>query len=423
MVTVGVCTIGVHLYGAIPLGIYDIGLTIVLTTMFVIPIVRSSGNGHETRLWSGKLVTKLKNRFISTAIPPIPMVKTVPGSQVTVPPSQLQLASLPDVVPVASRSTTCSRERPSSSVHFDFEVVHSRELRKLAVKSLLGSSAGLLASGVNLFVMISKRGQEEGSSCMRFCLVDVVVNALAVYAVMQGREPWWKMDDARGRPTESLPRGIWDDTEPEHGSTHVTTRISKASSSRRSTTGRTGRTGLGFLADGRVISTGKKRLSSIAALGRRDEHSSFSATSSRQSRSRSVQLQLDVDRSRSILVKTPLPELLSDIVGKGKGREDGWTSDGSTSTLQRHSRTYDIEPWSPENSIPLVLPPLIQIPNGRKSDPTFPEDVIPTYELPNEPRPARIRHSLQLGVLGDRARRRWSNVDNPTSLPRNNSYT
>ena len=55
-------------------------------------------------------------------------------------------------------------------------------------------------------------------ACMRWCVADVVINALAIYAVMRGREDedWWWLRDKEGfRPDVSLPPGIWGVT--DHG--------------------------------------------------------------------------------------------------------------------------------------------------------------------------------------------------------------
>ena len=54
--------------------------------------------------------------------------------------------------------------------------------------------------------------------CMRWCVADVVVNAVAIYAVIQGKEDWWWLRDREGvRPDVSLPPGIWGVT--DHGAT------------------------------------------------------------------------------------------------------------------------------------------------------------------------------------------------------------
>ncbi|CCA70330.1 hypothetical protein PIIN_04269 [Serendipita indica DSM 11827] len=74
-----------------------------------------------------------------------------------------------------------------------FESSHS-SLRKLAIRSLIASLIGLIASCVNVAVWIAYRGRRESMTCMRWCFVDVTINAFVVAALVQGRgdETWWQ---------------------------------------------------------------------------------------------------------------------------------------------------------------------------------------------------------------------------------------
>jgi hypothetical protein len=102
---------------------------------------------------------------------------------------------------------------PSSwNLELEHQGLQSKELNQLAKRCLFGSLAGLIVSFANICVLASRDGgREEGTVCMRWCVVDVVVNDVAIYAVMGGRKEgdWWWAKDGKGvRPDVSLPLGF-----------------------------------------------------------------------------------------------------------------------------------------------------------------------------------------------------------------------
>jgi hypothetical protein len=64
----------------------------------------------------------------------------------------------------------------------------SRSLRRLAMRTLAAASAALLTSAANMALLTGLRGHERGWACLASCGVDVLVNAIALYAITGGSD-------------------------------------------------------------------------------------------------------------------------------------------------------------------------------------------------------------------------------------------
>lgn len=176
----GICMIGIKPYATIPFIIYDMVLTVLLTTMFTLPLISTGKRGQKKRWWSRcsfNRSRRAKKSFFTT--PPIPL-PNLSGEL-----EDLGIGAQPG------------------------------DLRCLAIRSMVASSVALISSAINLIILTSHGGREEGMNCMRWCLADVVVNSLAVYFVMRGRDEGWKDSPPLGRPPESFLRAFWRERETD----------------------------------------------------------------------------------------------------------------------------------------------------------------------------------------------------------------
>jgi hypothetical protein len=356
-----VCTIGFRLYGSIPVIIYETVLTVVLTSMFLLPILNSQGRGHEIRL----LACPITKKLFSPATQPKPASIHLPElTQRSDPHNTLSSVHRP-ITPSTTHThddgdphfnflnPDQSLDVPSSwGLELEHQGLQSKELNQLAKRCLFGSLAGLIVSFANICVLASRNGREEGMECMRWCVADVVVNAVAIYAVIQGKEDWWWLRDREGvRPDVSLPRGIWGVT--DHGATAgAGTGMQGASTRGRSV-------GVGATEEASVIATEKSARRSIGLLdeyslgngqkpppsGRRsrldDLLSSFSSPPAKVSpldspldrqmarKAKCVSLQPDPRRPSSVKMRFSSSfDSLGRHAGKGKGKEkEEWSGD------------------------------------------------------------------------------------------------
>ncbi|KAG8810241.1 hypothetical protein FRC19_004655 [Serendipita sp. 401] len=196
------CVIGLRLYGLIPLLVYDILVTISLTVMFVIPIAQSDGQGHSARRKPS--VLKLLRRKARRRTHPITLPTNRRANELSLQPNYVELGDH------RSEVRECAPTDDQSTVSdFELEDIQPASLRRLALRSLIACLVGLTASVLNLSILVANDGREEGTTCIRWWLADVVINAVMICAVMQGRDGWWSDDDENMPPTETLPLGVW----------------------------------------------------------------------------------------------------------------------------------------------------------------------------------------------------------------------
>ncbi|KAG8814124.1 hypothetical protein FRC18_002110, partial [Serendipita sp. 400] len=199
---VQLCVIGLRLYGLIPLLVYDVFVTISLTAMFVIPIAQSDGQGHSARRKPS--VLKLLRRKARRRTRPITLPTNRRADDLSPQPNYIELgdhrSEVGEYAPTDDQSTVSD---------FELEDIQPASLRRLALRSLIACFVGLTTSVLNLSILVANDGREEGTTCIRWWLADVVINAVVTCAVMQGRDGWWSDDDENMPPTETLPLGVW----------------------------------------------------------------------------------------------------------------------------------------------------------------------------------------------------------------------
>ncbi|KAG8774833.1 hypothetical protein FRC16_004990, partial [Serendipita sp. 398] len=199
---VRLCVIGLRLYGLIPLLVYDILVTISLTVMFVIPIAQSDGQVHSARRKPS--VLKLLRRKARRRTHQITLSTNRRANDLSPQPNYVELGDH------RSEVGECVLTDDQSTVSdFELEDIQPASLRRLALRSLIACFVGLTTSVLNLSILVANDGREEGTTCIRWCLADVVINAVVICAVMQGRDGWWSDDDENMPPTETLPLGVW----------------------------------------------------------------------------------------------------------------------------------------------------------------------------------------------------------------------
>jgi hypothetical protein len=64
----------------------------------------------------------------------------------------------------------------------------STSLQRLAMRTLAAASAALLTSAANMALLTGLRGHERGWACLASCGADVLVNAIALYAITGGSD-------------------------------------------------------------------------------------------------------------------------------------------------------------------------------------------------------------------------------------------
>lgn len=199
----GICTIGIKPYGTIPFMIYDIVLTVLLTILFAFPLMSTGEVGNKQHRWIRWCLLRLRGEEAEvitqtpTPLPPFPQ-----SSQVQV-----------------QHATSQSLSRSSPSQHFVEDIgmsVRPGELRCLAIRSIISSTVALTSSAINIIILTSNKGQEEATNCMRWCLADVLINCLAIFFVMRGRDEGWKKDTPMGRLSESIFGVVLGDKETDH---------------------------------------------------------------------------------------------------------------------------------------------------------------------------------------------------------------
>ncbi|KAG8839195.1 hypothetical protein FRB91_007143 [Serendipita sp. 411] len=199
---VQLCVIGLRLYGLIPLLVYDVFVTISLTAMFVIPIAQSDGQGHSARRKPS--VLRLLRRKARRRTRPITLPTNRRADDLSPQPNYVELGDH------SSEVRECAPTDDQSTVSdFELEDIQPASLRRLALRSLIACFVGLTTSVLNLSILVANDGREEGTTCIRWWLADVVINAVVICAVMQGRDGWWSDDDENMPPTETLPLGVW----------------------------------------------------------------------------------------------------------------------------------------------------------------------------------------------------------------------
>lgn len=180
------CIIGIHLYGLIPFFLFDLLFSSILTIAFVVSILNQDKNDEDRRKLSIPMfLTKRRKQADAPAQDWAPQPTEQPGSISGIPPERSGQSN--------PAPTVAETEDFVSWQDIVFESSHS-SLRKLAIRSLIASLIGLIASCVNVAVWIAYRGRRESMTCMRWCFVDVTINAFVVAALVQGRgdETWWQ---------------------------------------------------------------------------------------------------------------------------------------------------------------------------------------------------------------------------------------
>ena len=184
------CIIGARLYALVPFFLFDLVLNGTLTTAFVVSILNCDKNDKDRRKLSIPLCLLKSRKQMDTAMEDRAIQRADRPHTLSHTPPQEPATSLPHPTYAPSATET---DDFASWQDLVIESSHS-SLRKLAVRSLIASLIGLATSCINVSVWIAHHGLRESMTCMRWCFVDVVVNAFAVAALLQARtdEAWWQ---------------------------------------------------------------------------------------------------------------------------------------------------------------------------------------------------------------------------------------
>ena len=204
---VGICTVGLRVYGALPILVYETVITIVLTAMFIIPIA-TSGRARQRKPWLQILSEKLKRFCNPSSTPATPffnLTALFPNIEYPLPPLGNAISSTTTrrttELPIRDTNDQFTSTIGLSSFGLDTDTEHqSLELRSLAKRSLVWSLAGLVVAFANIFLLALRGGEREGGMCIRWCVADVVINALAVFMVMGGKDEWCMRSASVQRP-------------------------------------------------------------------------------------------------------------------------------------------------------------------------------------------------------------------------------
>lgn len=211
VIVVGICSIGLGIYGTVPIVVYETIITVFLTIMFLHPIVASAGYGRRRSILPRvfkrnpvpnqnpshltHLFKRLSSLFISTNLL-----------------SRLDDRKSPTIPPLTADVVVASVVVNGPELHDRGS--QSDELKRLARRSLMWSLAGLSIAFTNIVTLVVSNGRREATACIRWCVADVVINAIAVFAVMSGKDEWRMRNIPINRPDVSLPHGIWGSTNP-----------------------------------------------------------------------------------------------------------------------------------------------------------------------------------------------------------------
>ncbi|KAG7095797.1 hypothetical protein E1B28_006497 [Marasmius oreades] len=89
---------------------------------------------------------------------------------------------------------------------FRSKIVNPR-IRSVAIRTLIASSAALTTSLVNIGVLTAAHGQQLGWVCLGSCGTDVILNALAIFWVTNGRRGSNNRTEDPEIPGETIPHG------------------------------------------------------------------------------------------------------------------------------------------------------------------------------------------------------------------------
>ncbi|KAG8831971.1 hypothetical protein FRC17_002257 [Serendipita sp. 399] len=185
------CMIGVRLCELIALLLYDSTVNITLTAFFVVSITQ----GHSAKRLPS-ILKLLQRRKASTKPQAHRYTLSLPTGY---------NASDMSLQPICTRfsdrrsdvegSLANDLDQESTASEFELDDIQTSSLFCLAFRSFIVCLVGVTTSVVNLSVLMAHNGQETGTTFLRWCLIDVVINAVVISAVMQGRKEWWSDDD------------------------------------------------------------------------------------------------------------------------------------------------------------------------------------------------------------------------------------
>ncbi|PVF96621.1 hypothetical protein CPB86DRAFT_816249 [Serendipita vermifera] len=212
------CSVGLNLYGTIPLAVYDIVITSTLTAMFVIPIAKSGASGQKKVCWISRMVLPVHSCFRKLAFywkrgiasnwtirsgkeKPSLLLPISPhhchsgteerssGSFIS-PLESSESKSIVTEIPTLPPLVDPNKSSPNSSNTSLALTINSSNpsacLHRLARRSLFASLVALITSTINILVLYHYESGQDGSRCMLWCIIDAFVNALAIWFVTKG---------------------------------------------------------------------------------------------------------------------------------------------------------------------------------------------------------------------------------------------